>query len=383
MKSKRIILHCSLILFAISLASCWSNPSTQTEIRVGLIAYLKGDQSELSGLPSVQAATLAMEPIQVMGGLLIDGQRVPVTLIVEEIYDIPEEAVAATRRLINQEQVVAIIGPQYSSEAIPAGEVAEAAQVPMICPIATNPLVTADREFVFRMSFLDNQQGVDLALFAHQALGARRAAVLYDIADAYSSNVASVFQKAFETIGGQVVFFESYTSGLKDFSPFFVDLQQTEADILFLPNYSNDVLEQGIQARQAGITIPLLGGDGWDQRVLPAYPEFDGSFMAAHWSIEMQDTPTQDFVAAFQSHYNQMPNDTAALTFDAVNLILQAIQQQQSFEPTAIREGLVALDLYQGVSGPIDFISSGDPVKDVIILQFYDGQQHFYKRFEP
>lgn len=360
-----------------------SSPPAASEIRIGVIAYLHGEYRELSGRPTMNAATLAVDPINQAGGLLVGEQRFPITLVVKEIDSSAEQAVTAVRQLINQENVNVIVGPQFSNDAIPAGSLAEAAQVPMICPIATNPQVTAGRQYVFRMSFADDVQGSAIAKFAYQDLGLRRAGVLYDVADAYTRGVAEMFRQSFEAEGGKVVAFEGYTTGMADFIPFLTRIQQQDVDLLFLPNYSNDALRQGQQARQIGLNVPLLGGDGWDQRILAVVPEFEGAFMTAHWASDMQNARTQEFGRTYRAVFGQEPNDTAALTYDAFMLLFQSIQVQGRFDSVSIRDGLLALGPYEGVTGVIDFQSNGDPVKSVVILHFAGGKYSFYKLIMP
>ncbi len=303
--------------------------------------------------------------------------------MVEEIDDTPEEAVAAAQKLINQENVVVIVGPQFSGDAIPAGEVAEIGRIPMICPIATNPQVTAGRQYVFRMSFVDDFQGGVMARFARHRLGAQTAAVLYDVANAYNRGIAEFFKEVFETLGGQVVASETYTTGERDFTPQLERIKQQEPEVLFLPNYSNDALLQAQQARQIGVGAVLLGSDGWDQRSLPGLPEFEGAFMSAHWSVDIQDERTQSFVSTYRQTFNQEPNDTAALTYDAFGILFDVLNSQGQVDPQLIRDGLYNLDPYRGVSGTIDFQDSGDPLKGAVILQFIDGQDVFYELVLP
>ncbi len=378
-----LCLGCVLCLFILGLTACHGGLSTQPEIRIGLITYLRGDKVEMSGQPTVNAAQFAIQGVNESGGLEVGARKYQVVLVVEEIDDTPEEAVAAAQKLINQENVVVIVGPQFSGDAIPAGEVAEIGRIPMICPIATNPQVTAGRQYVFRMSFVDDFQGGVMARFARHRLGAQTAAVLYDVANAYNRGIAEFFKEVFETLGGQVVASETYTTGERDFTPQLERIKQQEPEVLFLPNYSNDALLQAQQARQIGVGAILLGSDGWDQRSLPGLPEFEGAFMSAHWSVDIQDERTQTFVSTYWQTFNQEPNDTAALTYDAFGILFDVLKSQVQVDPQLIRDGLYNLDPYRGVSGTIDFQDSGDPLKGAVILQFKDGQDVFYELVLP
>lgn len=383
MQPKRVPYLLILILAVGVFGACTEQPYSSDVIRIGVIDYLATQENALTGQTTANAAQLALQSIEDAGGLVVNGKTIPVELVILSIDDTAEAAVSAARELINQKGVVAIIGPQNSSDAIPAGEIAEAAHVPMICPIATNPLVTQGREYVFRMSFQDDLQGSAMAEFVYHEMGSRRAAVIYNIANTYSSGVAGVFQESFQSLGGEVVAFESYTTGADDFSDQLDRVLQQDADALFLPNYQADVLIQGQQARQMGFSGWLLGGDGWDQHILPDIAAFDGAYMIGHWAMNLQDAQTSAFVDAYQRIFGEKPNDTAALTFDAVNMVFQAIQHQGSFDSQSIRDGLLQMAPYQGVCGQVDFQNSGDPVKSVVILYFTEGSFRFYYQVNP
>lgn len=374
------------VLFFVLIGSAWGMAACQgeahpAEIRLGVIAYLQGNYVEMSGWPTSNAAELAAQEINAAGGLEVNGRKYPVKLLIETIDHVPEQAVAAARKLINQENVVAIIGPQFSGDAIPVGEVAESAHLPMISPMSTNPKTTAEKRYVFRMSFVDNLQGKGMAMLAFQNLGARHAAVLYDIADAYSRGVAELFKQNFEAAGGQVVAFETYTTGEQDFTRQLERIRAAQVEVLVLPTYTSDARLQVGQIRQMGIQATLLGGDGWDQESLVNLPEFDGAFMASHWSKDWPDSRNQAFVAAYRQAFRLEPNDTAALTYDALYLLFEAIRQAGDFTPQAIRDELYVLGPFHGVSGEIDFQGTGDPVKPMLFVKFQDGKAVYYETF--
>ncbi|MCK5351749.1 ABC transporter substrate-binding protein, partial [bacterium] len=259
-----ILLSCAVYLGV----SCTKTPEPEPEpeIRIGIIAYLKGEYADLDGAAMVNASKMALTSLDPDGGLMIGSRRHRVKLVTAGINNVPEEAVAAATELINRENVVAIIGPQFSNDAIPAGEIAERASIPMICPISTNPEVTTGREYVFRMSFLDDLQGSAMADFAIGYLEIRSAAVLFDIADLYSRGIAEVFRTRFMESGGKVLAFESYTSGEQDFTQQLNRIADRKPEVLYLPTYSEDTIMQAQQARKLGIDSVLLGSDGWDQR---------------------------------------------------------------------------------------------------------------------
>lgn len=373
-------LFCCTVFLGVS---CTKTPEPEPEIRIGVIAYLEGRYADLDGAAMVNASNMALTSLDPDGVLVVGSRKHRVKLVTTGINNVPEEAVAAATELINRENVVAIIGPQFSNDAIPAGEIAERAGIPMICPISTNPEVTVGRKYVFRMSFLDDLQGKTMADFAIGYLEARSAAVLFDIADSYSRGIAEVFRARFRESGGKVLAFESYTSGEQDFTKQLNRIADKRPEVLYLPTYSEDTLMQAQQARNIGIDSVLLGSDGWDQREFQNYPEFEGSFMTAHWSIDLDSDKTRDFVSQYRQSYGKDPNDSAVLTFDALNMVFEAIRSQGNAAPQSIRDGLYALGLYEGVGGNIDFVDNGDPEKGVVILQLRDGRARFVQIVNP
>ncbi len=378
MRKNFLFFFLSLLLLAQN--AC--GPAVGPEIRIGLVTYQPGN---LNGPFTTTAAQMAVDEANQAGGIEFGGKKHPVRLIpIEmELEGSPEQAVAAVQKLINQENVVAIVGPALSSEAIPAGQVAETAGIPLISSISSNPKTTQGRRFVFRMGFVDDFQGKVLASFARSKLSASTAAVLYDIAEPYSQGIAEIFKASFEKDGGKVVAFESFTTDTQDLTPQLSRIKLAAPDVLVLPNFTNPSKLAGQQARKLGITAPLIGADGWYRQELRTLPEFEGAFMTTNWSKDLNNPTSLDFVARYEQAYHIEPGDTVALTYDALKIIFAAIQFKGSADPQSIRDGLYEMPVYAGVSGNIDFIDSGDPIRSVVILQFKNGQDLFYDIVNP
>ncbi len=363
--------------------ACSRQPAKEPEIRIGAIASVSEDGGESEGTYTYKGASLAVQEINSSGGLDVGGQKYRVVLLFEGFEDVPEEAVVAARKLINQENVIAIVGPQASRNAIPAGKIAESARIPMINPASTNPKTTEGRRYVFRMSFLDDFQGCVMARFAIHELKAGKAAVLYNVADPYSRDIAGVFKGGFENEGGKVVAFESYTTGEEDFTDQIKSIRAQNPDVIFLPNSSRDSALQVQQIKQSGISASLLGSDSWDRKTFRVISEFEGAFMSAHWTFQIDTALNRKFVTDYIQAFGQIPGDTAALTYDAFNMLFEAMKLQRKIDPQSVRDGLYNLGPYQGVSGVIDFIDSGDPVKSAVILRFHEGRTIFHKLVNP
>ena len=361
-----------LTLFIASLlpAVAWSNTDRSIDpIRIGLIAYTKDEHQRRVGTPALNAAHMAVEDVNRAGGIRLGDKQYPVELVVEGIASSPQNAIAAMRRLTNLEQVTAVIGANYSVDAIPAGHFAEKARTPFISPMSTNPRTTEGRNYVFRMSFLDEKQGQVMADFVFERLGSRRAALLYNRPDPYSHDIAAVFIGSYVGSGGKVVVKEGYVDLDHDLEPSLDLIEKAAPDVIYLPNFSNEALRQVRAIRKRGIDVPLLGADGWSPGEFSTYPEFDNTYMTVHWFAG-----ADRFSTRYMERYGVEPEAVSALTFDAFNLLFQAIGRSGRLDRETIRQQLIDMPSFHGVSGDVDFIDSGDPDKMVKILGILDGK---------
>ena len=371
-----IFLSFGVLLHACSLVS-------KPEIKIGIIAPLTGEYAETTGQPAVDAAQMAVDEVNEAGGLDVAGERYTISLVVEDNAGNPEKSVSAAQKLINQEGVVAIVGPLFSSNAIPVAEVSEKAGIPMISPTSTNLQTTADKRYVFRATFVDDFQALAMARFALGELGIQEAAVLYDVASAYNQGLAQAFQQAYEAAGGQIVAFESYTTDQnQNFSDQLAAIQASAAAALFLPNYTDDVLLQGQQARAMGIDAIILGSDSWEGERLSVSEAFENAFFSGHFCRDMSVPAVRDFSERYEAAYSREPNGLIALTYDSIGLLFAAMQNQGQVSPEVIRDGLYAVD-YKGLTGVIGYEDNGDPIKSVAIWHIEAGDRNCYKMVNP
>jgi branched-chain amino acid transport system substrate-binding protein len=354
-------------------------------IRIGLLAYLAGDAMTInsSGYPSLNGAKLAVQQINESGGLRIGGRSHQVELIVAEIENDSEIAVAAAQRLIQEDGVVALLGPQYSGDAIPVGEIAEAAGIPMVSGTATNPRVTENRRFVFRTTFTDDLQAEALADLAYNDLFARQVAVMYDQEDPYSSGLAEMFSVSFTNYGGEITASEPFDPENWEQDAHFERIVAANPDLVFLPVFPAHAAYQVASLRKLGYEGQLLGSDGWDSLLLVNFPDFDGAYASTTYSVKVSTPKNDVFVKAYEQVFNTIPLDSAGLIYDAANMIFAAIELKQSFAPADIQQGLYELQPFEGVSGTIDFVANGNPLKPINILQFDKGDVRFYKAVQP
>ncbi|VVS94046.1 periplasmic binding protein-like i [Desulfoluna spongiiphila] len=361
-----------------------SSPSPPPEIRIGVIAPLTGDSDARWGKSYVNGAMLAAARINEDGGLEIDGRKLKVTLTFADSQGNPQLALNVARKLIARYEVAAIVGAPRSQVAIPVAALAESRQIPFVTSMATHPRVTAGRRFTFRTIFSDTFQAEVLARFAYQDLGARQAAVLYEVTSDDNTSLAGLFKTEFEAKGGRVVAFESYITGESDWSRQFETIRASGAELLFLPNFGNEVPRQARLAREAGIRMPFLGGDDWwgietgkDRAAL------EGGFFSTDYALDLDSPQNKKFVASYRERYKEDPNDNAAHIYDALGLIFKVIAEQGRVDSESIRDGLAGVRNYSGVTGTMRFQGSGDPVKSAQIIQVTGGRFIVVKTMAP
>lgn len=364
------------------LVGCGPKEETVTQIKVGVIAPLTGS-IPVVGQSTKNAAELAVKEVNEAGGLDVGGQKMEIVLFIEDDEDKEESAVSAAQKLINQSNVVAIIGPQASRNAIPASTIAENARIPMISPWSTNPETTAGKKYVFRVAFIDPFQGRVMARFAIEELGAREAAALYDVASAYNKGIAEIFKQVFEEAGGQVVAFETYTTGEEDFTAQLTAIRDSGADVLFLPNYYNEVPLQVRQAHELGVEATIIGSDSWGQLAAEDMAEMESLFFSTHYAPDIASDVAQEFINKYKAAYGEVPDDVAALTYDAFGMLFQVIESQGKADPESIRNGLTIISQYEGVTGMMEYKGTGDPIKSAVILQIRNGKFTFYTLASP
>lgn len=360
-------------------------------VKIGLNAELTGEMPAV-GASSKNAAELYVEQVNGRGGLDVGGKKMKLELVAADNAAKADQAAAAAQRLISQDNVVAMIGPNASVAAIPAGEIAESLNVPMITPWSTNAKTTLNtstgqpKKNVFRACFIDTFQAKVLGKFVKEKLGASTAAVLYDVASEAPNGQATLFRQTFEGLGGKVVAFETYTTGDRDFSAQLTKIKAANPDVLFLPAYYNDVPLIAQQARRLGITAKLVGSDAWSspEIIKLGGADVEGSYFCNHYSSQIATPVAKKFIADYHAKYGQDPDDVAALTYDAMGLLGQAITNAKSTDRAAVRDALSQVQDYPGVTGTMKFQpGSGDPIKSAVILQIKDGKFNWVANAEP
>jgi len=385
-KLKVMVLVSLVTLFSFSLCGA------QT-IKVGFNIPITGDIPQV-GESSKYAAEILKEEINSKGGVKVGDKTYKLEFVYEDNESKAESATAAALKLITQDQVLAIIGPQSSKQAIPAGEVCNANKTPMISPWSTNPKTTQDRPYVFRSCFLDPFQGPVAANFVTQEFGAKKAAVLYDIASDYPKGLSEYFKESFEKIHGpgSVVAFETFTTKDRDFSAQLTNIVKSGADVLFTPQYYDEVPLIVKQAQELGWKKPIMGSDSWGSAELMKLcgDACKGYFFSTHYAAAGAKGATKEFIDKYNAKYGYVPDDVAALTWDAMGLLLKAIQNTNGLsgkmdkDRDAVKDQLAKIKDFDGITGKMTFVTSGDPVKCAVVVKISDkGEFEFFKSACP
>lgn len=378
-----------LLSAALLLTSCQpSKPS----VKIGINAELTGEMPAV-GASCKQAAELFAEQVNKAGGIAIGAEKLPIKLSVVDNSCKADQSAAAAQRLISQDGVLVMVGPDASSCAIPAGEIAEALGCLMISPWSTNPKTTVDsttgktKKNVFRACFTDRFESPVLAAFATKNLRAKTAAVLYDVSSEAPTSQSALFKEAFEKAGGKVVAMETYTTGDRDFSAQLTKIRETSPDIIYLPAPYNDTPLIAAQARQLGIKAPFLGSDAWsspDIIKLDPGKNLEGSYFCNHYSTEAPNPKAKQFIADYKARYGNAPDDVAALTYDAMTLAADSIAKAGKLDRSAVRDAMASTRSFDGVTGRFVYPEGArEPAKSAVIMQIKDGGFRWVSTVEP
>jgi branched-chain amino acid transport system substrate-binding protein len=350
------------LLCAASMAFAGGGRDSNT-VAIGAVFPLSGGVA-FYGVESRDGALLAIEEINAAGGLL--GKKL--TLISEDDEGDGAKSINAFTKLTTRDKVSFVLGSSTSGATQAMTSLAQQGKVILISPSATNINITRTGDFIFRACFIDPFQGVVGADFAYSTLGSRRAAILYDAGADYNTGLAEAFREEFRAIGGQVVADEAYQSGDVDFNAQVTRIRAVNPDIVYLPNYYNDVSLQAKQLRDQGVTCALLGGDGWDSLIDNAGDEVLNGYWSAGFAADTTDPKGMVFVKAFQAKYNRSASQFAALGYDAMMLVIDGIKAAGSFDTTAVKNAMARLNSVY-VTGNIRFDANRDPIKGATILE--------------
>ncbi len=372
---------------ALWLAGCKpsSGPGTDSgnTIKVGEFASLTGSEAAF-GRSSDNGTKLAVEQVNAAGGVL--GKKLE--LLVEDDQSKDGESATAVKKLISRDRVVAILGEVASIRSLEAASICQEFKIPQISPSSTNPKVTQIGDYIFRVCFIDPFQGTVMANFATKTMGVKRVAVLTDVGSTYSVGLADYFKKAFTATGpGQIVAEQKFTKDDKDFRAQLTAIKAQNPEAIFVPGYYGQVTLIALQARELGIAVPMFGGDGWEAPELIQGPgaaeALEGCFYSTHFSSD-QDTPkTKQFVADYQKEFGAIPDAMAALGYDSVLALVDAIKRANSTDGSQIRDALATLKDLDGVTGKTTLDANRDAKKPAVIIEIKGGKFVYKETVNP
>lgn len=373
-------------MLGVMLTGCGSSPAADSkEIKIGGNFELTGGIANY-GKQTMNGVQLAIKEANAAGGVL--GKQIK--LVIADNKSEPSEATNAATKLINQDKVSLIIGPVTSSSVLATLQVGQDNKIPIVTPTATSTKVTVEngkvRPYAFRSCFIDPFQGTVMANFAAKSLKAKTAVIYVDSSSDYSKGLSEAFEAQFVKNGGVVVGKEAFLQKDQDFKSTLTKIKVLNADTIFIPAYYEEVGKIVKQARELGITVPMIGTDGWDD---PKVVEFAGvealnnTFFSNHYSVQDTDPRIQKFVAAYKAEYGQEPNALAALGYDGALMVIDAIKRANSTDPSKVRDALEQTKDLQVVTGIISLDAEHNPIKSGVVIEMKDGKQLFKEKINP
>jgi branched-chain amino acid transport system substrate-binding protein len=339
------------------------------KILIGHVASMTGNEATF-GSSTDNGIKLAIEEQNKKGG--VKGKKIVLKTLDDQGK--PEEAAVAATRLVTQDKVNLILGEVASSRSLAIAPIADLNKVPMITPTSTNPKVTKDgdktRPFVFRVCFIDPFQGTIMAKFSREQLKITNVAILRDVGNDYSVGLADFFSKKFQELGGKIVGDQSYKAGDQDFKAQLTAIKGKKPEAVYVPGYYTDVALIARQAKELGIKVPLMGGDGWDSAKLYeiAKGALDGSYFSNHYTDEDPSPVVQEFIAKYKAAYGAVPDALSVLAYDAAKLAFDAMERAKDLSGPAIAEALAATKNFPGVAGVVTLNENHDAVKSGVVL---------------
>ena len=371
----------ALLSSLVLLSSCGDAGSGAGSIRVGEFASLTGKEATF-GISSHEGTVLAMEQINAAGGVL--GKKIE--LLTEDDQSKAGEPATVVNKLIARDSVVAVLGEVASSRSLEAAPICQQNKIPMISPASTNPKVTEVGDYIFRVCFIDPFQGTVMANFAKQTLKANKVAVLTDAKSDYSKGLAKYFKEQHAKNGGTLAIELDYNGGDKDFKAQITSIKASQPDAVFVPGYYTDVALICLQAKELGLSVPLFGGDGWESEKLLEIggDAVNGHYFSTHYSPDEESPKVKGFVEAYQKRFNgKKPDAMAALGYDSMCVLADALKRAGSTESAKLRDAIAATKDFEAVTGKLTLDASRNATKSAVILQVKDGKFTYLQTIAP
>jgi branched-chain amino acid transport system substrate-binding protein len=352
-------------------------PVAGAVILVGHVASLTGNEATF-GDSTDKGIRLAIDEVNAKGG--VKGKQLQLRTYDDQGK--PEEAAIAATRLIVQDRISVLLGEAASSRSLAMAPIADQNKVPMITPSSTSPRVTKDagrtRPYVFRVCFTDAFQGTVMAKFASEK-GVKKVAVLRDVGNDYSVGLADHFLSKYNELGGKIVDDQSYKAGDQDFKAQLTAMRAKGPEAIYVPGYYREVALIARQARELGIKVPLMGGDGWDSPKLFEIggKAVEGSYFSNHYSYEDPTPSVQEFVKRYKERFGVVPDGFAATGYDAARIAFDGMMRAKDATGEAVRDAIEATKGFEGVTGVISIDADHNAVKPAVVLEIKGGAGHY------
>ena len=380
-KYRRILLVLLFLLLGLAFSCSQQNNDDHSTIKIGFFGDLSGPTFNF-GQSAMNGVLMATDELNQAGG--INGRKIDI--VFEDDKGSPELAAQITGKLIDRDKVVAVIGAGASGNSLAAAPKAQSAHIPLIAPSSTNPAVTQAGDYIFRACFIDAFQGEVMAKFAASTLKAKKAAIMLDFNSPYSRGLSEFFELSFAKRGGQIVNKQSYSQGDADFRGQLSAIKSANPDVIYLPGYYGDVAIIAKQARQLGLNVALLGTDGWDAPELWELggDALNGCYISNHYSVEDPSETIQKFAHDYRQRFgNLTPDAHAALAYDALRFLAEAIRKSGTVEGQKLRDALAETKNFPGVTGIISMDRNRNAVKPAVILKLEDRRYIYQETIQP
>lgn len=351
------------------------------EIKIGVVLPLSGPLSGY-GQPSQKGVEL----IQSITPTLKNGDTVKL-IIIDNKSDKVESA-NAMQRLVSSDKVDAVIGEVTSTNTLAMTKIADDTKTPLVSPTATNDRVTRNHPYVSRVCFSDSFQGVVGANLASRDLNAKTAAIIFDSSNDYSVGLAKAFRNQFKKNGGVIPIEVQAPAGSKDFKAQLASVKSHNVDMIYMPIYYTEGALIAVQAKQMGLQKPVVGGDGLaaDQVFFDVGKDAVNGYMTTDYYSPNAKTQTPagaSFIKAWEEKYKQPTHTWGAMTADAYNVIINAMNQcTDPKDRVCVNEKIRATKDFQGVTGTLT-LNNGDAVRSAVINEVQNGKLAFKTVVNP
>ncbi|MEO5616718.1 MAG: ABC transporter substrate-binding protein [Candidatus Eisenbacteria bacterium] len=384
------------------LSSGCGGSSAQEELVIGEYGSLTGNDADF-GQSTKKGVEMALDELTAEKQGKIGG--LPVRAVVEDDQGRPEEAATVVQKLINQDRVLAVIGEVASSRSLAGAPICQQNSVPMISPSSTNFKVTQVGDYIFRMCFIDDFQGVVMARFTGETLGLKRVAILKDVKNDYSVGLTSVYTEAYVARGGTVVTEQAYSAGDQDFRAQLTAIKGKQPEAIFVPGYYGDVGLIARQARELGLKMPILGTDGWesDQLITIGGEALEGCYYSNHFAVDNPDPNLQNFLQKHREKYGAEPNAITGLAYDAAKVLFSSMERLYEQDPAGfaalaaskagtverkaaskkLRDIIATTTNYAGITGVITLDENRNATKPAVVIEIKGGKKVYHSTVNP